>query len=149
MAPSSDSGAVDRTGDFTLSRRPRKALWLDPIPKQESQLVAKAKERQLLKYADLANGLMQPVSLGKGEGRPVPSNGEKIRVKLEGKRGELPFDVIEATVPPGQGTPAHVHSEEDESFYVLEGTFAFLVGDKVITAGQGSYLFGPRNVPHG
>lgn len=100
-------------------------------------------------FVDLAEGAIPPVALSKGEGRAVPAQGEKIRVKLESKAREYPFDVIEAIVPPGQGTPAHVHSHEDESFYVLEGVFAFLVGDKVITAGPGAYLFGPRTIPHG
>lgn len=100
-------------------------------------------------YVDLAEGVMKPVALGKGEGRAVPAQDERIRVKLESKAREYPFDVIEVRVPPGQGTPAHVHSHEDESFYVLEGVFAFLVGDKVIPGPAGSYVFGPRTIPHG
>jgi mannose-6-phosphate isomerase-like protein (cupin superfamily) len=44
--------------------------------------------------------------------------------------------------------PLHVHHREDESFWVLEGEIRFEVGGKVIEAGPGSFLFGPRGVPH-
>jgi mannose-6-phosphate isomerase-like protein (cupin superfamily) len=49
---------------------------------------------------------------------------------------------------PRQGVPFHKHKKEDESFYVVEGTFEISVGDKTITGGPGTYAFGPREVPH-
>jgi len=49
---------------------------------------------------------------------------------------------------PRQGVPIHKHSYEDESFFVLSGSFAITVGDKTITVGPGTYAYGPRNVPH-
>jgi hypothetical protein len=42
----------------------------------------------------------------------------------------------------------HVHHQEDEGFYILEGEMTFYVGDKTIKARPGSYLFGPKDVPH-
>jgi quercetin dioxygenase-like cupin family protein len=43
----------------------------------------------------------------------------------------------EAIVPPGGGPPPHVHSREEEGFYILEGEITLQVGDKrlVVTAG--------------
>lgn len=52
-------------------------------------------------------------------------------------------------MPLGTGSPWHLHHAEDESFYVLEGTLTFLIGDERITAGAGTYVFGPRGIPHG
>jgi hypothetical protein len=46
------------------------------------------------------------------------------------------------------GRPYHVHRDQDESFYVLEGEMTFYVGDAVIEAKAGSFAFGPRNLPH-
>lgn len=46
------------------------------------------------------------------------------------------------------GPPLHVHFEQDEWFYVLEGQFHFQIGDARFTAGPGDSIFGPRNVPH-
>ncbi len=44
--------------------------------------------------------------------------------------------------------PLHVHHKEDEAFYVLEGVMTFYVGEEAIEAGPGSFLFGPKGVPH-
>lgn len=56
--------------------------------------------------------------------------------------------MLEFVTPAGGGPPFHVHRDQDESFYVLEGEITFYVGDAVIEAKQGSFAFGPRNVPH-
>jgi quercetin dioxygenase-like cupin family protein len=45
--------------------------------------------------------------------------------------------------------PMHVHSREEESFYVLEGEMTFFVGDQVIPAPAGKLVVMPRGVPHG
>ncbi len=52
-------------------------------------------------------------------------------------------------IPPGFASPYHVHHQEDESFYVLEGQIAFVCDGKWSTAGPGTYVFGPREIPHG
>lgn len=44
--------------------------------------------------------------------------------------------------------PLHSHEHEDEAFYVLEGHITFEVGGQTIEAGPGSFVFGPRGVPH-
>src|SRR6266487_7007772 len=46
------------------------------------------------------------------------------------------------------GTPRHVHHNEDETFYVLEGEVTFLVGDERIDVAAGDFLFAPREIPH-
>ena len=56
--------------------------------------------------------------------------------------------MLEATSPPGFGAPRHVHRSNDEMFYVLAGTFAFLLGDEVVHAGPGSLVFVPRGTVH-
>jgi quercetin dioxygenase-like cupin family protein len=53
------------------------------------------------------------------------------------------------TIPPGFGSPYHVHHLEDEAFYVLEGEMAFVSDGKWSKAGPGAYVFGPREIPHG
>ena len=52
-------------------------------------------------------------------------------------------------MPPGFGSPYHVHHREDEAFYVLEGEMAFVCGGKWMRGGPGTYVFGPREIPHG
>ncbi len=52
-------------------------------------------------------------------------------------------------MPPGLASPYHVHHKEDEAFYILEGTVAFLLGEVWRVAGPGTYVYGPREIPHG
>jgi quercetin dioxygenase-like cupin family protein len=65
----------------------------------------------------------------------------------EDTRGE--YSLFEITTPPGQGPPPHVHTREDESWYVLDGAFDFQIGDQSFTATRGWFGLGPRNIPHG
>ncbi len=51
-------------------------------------------------------------------------------------------------VPPLADTPLHVHENEDELFYVLEGEHVFRVGDEEFPTGPGGLVFAPRGVPH-
>jgi mannose-6-phosphate isomerase-like protein (cupin superfamily) len=58
------------------------------------------------------------------------------------------FSLLEATVVPGTEPPPHVHSREDELFYVLEGQFDVYVGDKTFSVIAGECIFLPRLKPH-
>jgi uncharacterized RmlC-like cupin family protein len=42
----------------------------------------------------------------------------------------------------------HIHHREDEAWYVLDGRMTFFVGDEVFEARGGSFVFGPRGIPH-
>ena len=59
------------------------------------------------------------------------------------------YAVLEQVTPPGWGPPRHVHSREDEIFYILGGSYELHVGDerRVVSAGASAIL--PRGVPHG
>ena len=48
----------------------------------------------------------------------------------------------------GSGSPLHVHRNEDEWFYVIEGELTIWVGGEVVVAPAGSFVWGPRDVPH-
>ena len=56
------------------------------------------------------------------------------------------FTVIEEIDP--LDTPLHVHKNEDELWYVLEGQHIIQIGDDEFHAGPGDMVFGPRGVPH-
>lgn len=60
------------------------------------------------------------------------------------------FGLIEhSEMPPGFASPYHTHHREDEAFYVLEGEIAFVCDGKWLKAGPGTYVYGPREIPHG
>lgn len=46
------------------------------------------------------------------------------------------------------GPREHVHFEQDEFWFILEGEFLFKVGDQTFMAKAGDSVFGPRQVPH-
>ncbi len=56
------------------------------------------------------------------------------------------FELI--ALPDHFGAPEHVHHTVDEFFYVLEGAFRFKVGDELVLAEAGSFLFVPREIHH-
>jgi mannose-6-phosphate isomerase-like protein (cupin superfamily) len=70
-----------------------------------------------------------------------------IVVKVSGESTGGAMSVLEE-VPPLVDTPLHVHANEDELFYPLEGEHVFLVGDEEVRASPGSAVFAPRGIPH-
>jgi len=46
------------------------------------------------------------------------------------------------------GAPWHIHTREDEYFYVIEGTIVVHVGEETYEAPPGSFVFLPRGIPH-
>ena len=58
------------------------------------------------------------------------------------------YSLSELTEPPGEGPPLHSHGDEEEGFYVLEGEVVLRVGDQILLATEGAFVFVPRDVPH-
>jgi quercetin dioxygenase-like cupin family protein len=69
-------------------------------------------------------------------------------IKATGKETGGRYTLVEVLEPEGEEAPLHVHHNEDEGFWVLEGELTFEVGDQTIKASPGSFLFGPRDLPH-
>ncbi|HEY1910513.1 MAG TPA: cupin domain-containing protein [Vicinamibacterales bacterium] len=71
-------------------------------------------------------------------------------IRSTGETTDNHFFLMESLdMPPGLASPYHVHHNEDEAFYVLEGELAVVVDGKWLTAGPGTYVYGPRNLAHG
>ena len=58
------------------------------------------------------------------------------------------YSMFESRTPPGSGVPPHFQRNEDETFFVLEGSYEFLIGDEKVTLGPGGYGFVPRDTVH-
>lgn len=77
----------------------------------------------------------------------LPDIGLSVRASASETAGA--FTLMEsAGMAPGDGPPRHIHSREDEAFYVLEGTYVWERGDERIEAVPGSFIWLPRNIPH-
>jgi quercetin dioxygenase-like cupin family protein len=83
-----------------------------------------------------------------GEGHTLMVVGGRFTFKASGEDTGGAYALIEMLLPPGGGPPLHLHEREEESFYILEGTLQFQVGDDSLTAGPGAYVKTPRGVPH-
>jgi len=56
--------------------------------------------------------------------------------------------LMDTTLPRGAEPPPHLHTREDEMFYLLEGQARFIIGDQVTDAVPGEAIFAPRQVLH-
>ena len=78
---------------------------------------------------------MNPTIRKPAEGRTVAVVGDVYRFLATGEDTNGRYALWEA-VPPGGGPPPHVHSREEEGFYVLDGDTTFTVNDERVVAGR-------------
>jgi quercetin dioxygenase-like cupin family protein len=64
------------------------------------------------------------------------------------KAASAELGVVEARITPGDEPPLHVHSREDEWFYLLDGEVTFYVGDENYRGTPGMFVSFPRGIPH-
>jgi quercetin dioxygenase-like cupin family protein len=83
-----------------------------------------------------------------GEGRSLHAGGSGTDFKLWSEDTGGLLSIVEHPIDPGVLVPPHVHSREDQTTYVVEGTVNILVGDSVTRCEAGAYVFKPRTVPH-
>lgn len=74
--------------------------------------------------------------------------GNTTTVKVTGADSGGSYVLYDQILNPGSGVPPHIHTREDEIFFVLEGEVEFLANDQVITARAGDVVHAPRDVPH-
>jgi len=90
--------------------------------------------------------LSEAVLTGPGEGESF-EGGDGIRVI----KCDLPqLSVFDLTFQPGwERVDPHVHDDQVDSFFVLEGEVEFILGDEPQLAGPGSFVAAPRGARHG
>ena len=82
------------------------------------------------------------------EGRVLRAFGEELIFHLDGERTSGRLAMWTNISPPGSGPPPHYHSNEDETFHVLEGRVAFFVDGQWHEGRPGDSAFMPRRVVH-
>ena len=87
--------------------------------------------------------IMQP-----GQGRTIAVVGDVYRFLATGDDTNGKYALWEAIVPPGGGPPPHVHSREEEGFYILEGEITFTIDGKPLVATAGMFANMPVGTPH-
>ena len=82
------------------------------------------------------------------EGHVLRAFGEEVIVYLDGEHTSGKLAMWTNITPPGGGSPPHYDSNEDETFYVLEGRVAFLADGQWRENSLGDSAFMPRGVIH-
>lgn len=82
------------------------------------------------------------------EGRTIAVVGDVYRFLATGEDTNGRYALFEAIVPPGGGPPPHVHSREEEGFYILEGEITFTIDGKPLVATAGMFANMPVGTPH-
>jgi quercetin dioxygenase-like cupin family protein len=84
-----------------------------------------------------------------GEGiRSLWVFGELVIYKTKSEQTGGAYSLFEVATQPGYGSPSHVQHREDESFYVLEGEYEFLVEGRTLRVRTGSLVYVPKGNLH-
>jgi mannose-6-phosphate isomerase-like protein (cupin superfamily) len=92
--------------------------------------------------------IRNPVVVGPGDGRSVWSLGGRFTTKADSAATEGRFALVESLATRATEPPLHVHHNEDEAWYVLDGAMTFYVADHVVEATAGTFVLAPRGLPH-
>jgi mannose-6-phosphate isomerase-like protein (cupin superfamily) len=81
----------------------------------------------------------------------APGEGHRVgNVEFLARTADTPrftFGIIEIVA--GRELEAHVHADEDDAFYILEGEMTFVFGDETAVAGPGTFVLVPPGTEHG
>lgn len=98
----------------------------------------------------LQAGAHEPRIVHGDEVAVTPFPGHETRMLAGAGHTSSGTAVLELAMPPKSfGAPPHVHADEDEFFYVLEGRVDFLDRERIVTAGPGTLVTLPRGHLHG
>jgi quercetin dioxygenase-like cupin family protein len=83
-----------------------------------------------------------------GEGERIWIVGDTMTLLATGDSTGGSLVLLENLTAPGGGPPPHIHTREDEFWYVLEGTFEIRIGDEVHALEPGGFAYAPRGTVH-
>ena len=87
-------------------------------------------------------------SIAAGEGERIWIVGDTMTIKATAESTGGSLVLLENLTAPGGGPPPHIHTREDEFWYVLEGTFEIRLGDELHVLGPGGFAYAPRGTVH-
>ncbi len=96
----------------------------------------------------LENPMPQVTVLAPGDGNKFWIVGDHLTFKVGPEQTGGKYAVALTWTPPGGGPPPHVHANEDEMFYILDGKLLFIDNQHTFTAGPGSAVYLKKGVPH-
>ncbi|HMP89521.1 MAG TPA: cupin domain-containing protein [Kiritimatiellia bacterium] len=92
---------------------------------------------------------MKPIIIGKDQGGFFDFGGLGVRWKIDGSQSQNRFSIVHHPLAPrALAAPLHFHHNEDEYSYVIKGKLGALLGDDVVVAEAGDWVFKPRGQWH-
>jgi quercetin dioxygenase-like cupin family protein len=90
----------------------------------------------------------QAFTVEAGGGLTVPAFAGQMQFKLVGEQCDGAMTLFQTESPAGAGPPLHIHEDQDEWLYVLEGEIRVRVGDDILPVPAGGFVFLPRGTAH-
>ena len=97
---------------------------------------------------DQRGNRIQPYALKAGEGWTYRF-GIDFTVKASEVQEGSGVAFVEYVTKKGEEPPSHIHTTEDEMFYVLEGAVTFRCGEVTLDVEKGGFIFLPHGIEHG
>jgi quercetin dioxygenase-like cupin family protein len=92
--------------------------------------------------------MAEPVVVADGDGELLWFGGGTVTIKVTTAQSGGAFFLLEDVAPRGKTTPLHMHPDDDETFYVLEGELLVHVDGTNHTVGVGGVAMAPRGSAH-
>lgn len=93
-------------------------------------------------------GNLQAILQQPGQGNSYWVLGDFYTFKAIGEETDKTYALMEIIVQPQGGAPPHIHSHENESFYIQEGELEFQIGEEIVVATPGTFLHSPKGQMH-
>jgi quercetin dioxygenase-like cupin family protein len=83
-----------------------------------------------------------------GQGSSYWVLGDLYTFKSVGEETGKAYALVEIIMQPQSGTPPHIHSQEDEAFYIQEGELEFQLDERMRVVTSGTFLHSPKGQLH-
>ncbi|MBD2449996.1 quercetin 2,3-dioxygenase [Nostoc sp. FACHB-152] len=83
-----------------------------------------------------------------GQGDSYSVAGDITTFKATSEQTDGNYALFEVVVAPQLGPPPHIHSQENEAFYIQEGVIEFYLDEQTILATPGTFLHSPKGQLH-
>jgi quercetin dioxygenase-like cupin family protein len=95
-----------------------------------------------------SHDVTKPFNLEPQAGEKIWITGDTVKIKASAAETGGAYTMVEAIASPGNGPPPHIHKNEDETLYVLDGEFEIVNGEHLVSAKPGALAFVPRGTVH-
>jgi mannose-6-phosphate isomerase-like protein (cupin superfamily) len=96
----------------------------------------------------MINNKRAPIVLRPGEGRKYQMGAIRSIFKSDGEETLGRYSISEWWIDAGHSGPGKHTHDEDDAFFVIEGTMSFFVDDKWFDAEAGTFVLAPAGIEH-